>query len=146
MSDPAQTEIVKEVSELIDEYSKYESSDQVIVFGLVWMSILASATAALLTALENGSKALVAIIAAIPALCLAIESSFKFSQQYQLRRAATADLLALRDELQYEGLASVDGSKRKREIVRAFKTGSYVPTLSAASGTKTAPPSNVASR
>lgn len=136
MADPAQVALLAEVAELIKEYSGYETSDQYIVFGLVWASILTSAAAALMTALGKGSKFLVAVIAVAPALCLTIESSFKFSQQYQLRRAATADLLVLHDELKYEELSAVDGSKRKRDIVRAFKTGSFVPTLSSANSTK----------
>ena len=133
MSDPATTQLLIELGDLISEYSKYETRDQAIVFGLVWVSILASAGAALLTALDKGSKILVTIVAVLPALCLTIESSFNFSHQYQLSRAATAAFLSVKDQLQYEGLSPAKGSSNMREIVSSFKTGSPVPTLSPAS-------------
>ena len=136
MDDQALKSLLDELDKLVIEYERYETSDQFIVFGLVWAAILTSAAAALLTALSKGSKTLVATLAAIPALCLAIDSSFNFSQQYQLRRTATVDLTTLQFELKHEGLKPTEGSKRMREIVRAFKTGSVVPRLTAGAAQK----------
>lgn len=127
--DAKKAELINEVSALVVEYTKFEGYDQKIVFGVVWISIIASAVAALLAALGQGPKELVAVLAALPALCLTIESNFKFSQQYQYRRMATAALQELQDGLKYQNLSTFDGAKSKAAILKAFAEKSVIPQL-----------------
>ncbi len=127
--DARRSELIGEVSALQVEFSRYESYDQMLVFGVVWVSIIASATSALLAALGQGPKELVAVLAALPALCLTIESNLKLAQQYQNRKLATVALVELHDSLKYRNLSTAEGATVKAEILKAFAEKSVVPQL-----------------
>jgi hypothetical protein len=128
--DPVQVQMLADLNNKIVEFSKYKTSDQFIVFGMVWLSLLSSAASALFIAIGKGPTVLVSVLAALPALCMTMNRVFSFSQQYELRRAATANLIQLRDEVQYQGLSVSDASKRKVEILKRFEQNSIIPSLS----------------
>jgi hypothetical protein len=130
MSDEARrSELTREVEALVAEFRHYENYDQKLVFGVVWISIIASAVSALLAALGQAPKELVAVLAALPALCLTIESNLKFAQQYQNRKMSTIALLELQDSLKYQDLPTADGAKAKAAILKAFAEKSVIPQL-----------------
>lgn len=129
-ADQIQVQFLAELSKTIAEYTFFRRTDQLIVFGTVWLSIFSSTAAALLTAIGKGKKTTISVLAAIPAICLTINSMFNFPHQYQLRKSATAALIELQDQIKYQNLTIPEASEKKMIIIKNLEEQSVIPRLS----------------
>lgn len=64
---------------------------------LIWGSIVSSTAAAILTSIGKGGKPLVAFFAAVPALVLTAEATFRYSDRYQYHDKAAATIAMQRN-------------------------------------------------
>lgn len=92
--------LVTEIAEKLALHRYWWSFDFVFLQVLIWSSILASTTSALLIAVGASPKWLTALLAVIPALALTVESNFNFSARYKFHAEYIVELENLNRRLQ----------------------------------------------
>ena len=114
---PEQKKLLEEIAAAISTNSSIATNDHTIVNAIFWISIVASAIAALLTAISRGPKWLIAGLAALTALCLTVENTFSFTTRYSIRYQAVLDLKALRRDIELKNtVTTTEGVDRFNQI------------------------------
>jgi hypothetical protein len=91
-------EFLKQADNLLSTHLFWGTGDFLILQTLLWGAILCSSAAALCTATGKGDKWLVALLAAVPALALTVESTFSFSARYQFHDKSAAIVQRIRND------------------------------------------------
>jgi hydrogenase maturation factor len=114
---PEQKLLLEQITAALSTNSNVGTSDYVILHTIFWVSIIASASAALLTAIGKGEKWMIAVLAALPALCLTVENTFSFTTRYSIRNQAVLDLKALKRDIELKNTVTTsDGVDRLNKI------------------------------
>jgi len=131
---PEEQQVLTEIAKARRLHVFFRDADHTILHLTFWASILASCTAATLVAYGEAPKLLVALLAAVPALCITIESTFRFAERHMTRFRAVLDLDAVRRALEIEhGMTAAEASKRLCEIEEAVAKSSPLPNVASLS-------------
>jgi len=119
--------LLEQIAAALSTNSSIGTYDYVILHTIFWISIIASATAALLTAISKGEKWLVAVLAALPALCLTVENTFSFTTRYSIRNQAVLDLKALTRDIELKNTVTTSEGVDRLNKIEAMVAQSPLP-------------------
>lgn len=109
-----------ELNNIIKRRKKYERLDFKLAHLMLWLSILASFSSAIIIA--DGEigipKIVLAIISGIPGLVVVIEKSFDFAKRSVWGTMYKIDLQELQDEIDFKKLDPSLAAKKLRQITR----------------------------
>ena len=119
---------LKQLCDLLAKHADLSSLDFSIVQILLWASILCSSATTLLTATGKGSRILVGVLAAIPALALTAESCFNFTERYKYHDSYVLTVETIRDGYKIRQDLTLAQASEKLDDFK--KNGPQLPTPS----------------
>jgi hypothetical protein len=109
-------DLIEEISESIEASEKLARRTYLVADLLLFISLLGSIAATLFIGNEWVSKDAAAVIAAIPALAIGLERSFKWSARSNWHFRYFLRLLAIWRKMRDEGMNQVDASGKLTEL------------------------------
>lgn len=98
--------LLQEMVTLIARHEKWSASDFMISQAFLWIAIISSSAATILISVENFPKVWLAVLAALPALMMVADKTFRYRERSQWHELFALKIAELRYDLQISNATS----------------------------------------